>query len=268
MPVRRHPAVRKLIHTQPIGPWFLKAHDSWLNFYLPRISERKNFPARQAFEANPPRLSPVQSRVLEELRTTGMGCAPVTELLDGPSLWKGVREDICAWTESPEHAARARAYCEGGYRETRGKPYEIKKHPHGTWLAPDHLYIRFGLQREILGIVNSYFGLLAKLTHVDAWHNLSLNLDIPRLESQNWHRDPEDTKLVKVFLYLTDVDTGSGAMEYVLRSRPGEKYGEVYPQRVPYGSRIPDQQIEQRVAPKDRAICAFPSGTCVFVDTV
>ena len=49
-----------------------------------------------------------------------------------------------------------------------------------------------------------------------------------RVSSQRWHRDYNDERLVKVFIYLTDVDEDTGPLEYV----PGSTLGGEYAQGV------------------------------------
>lgn len=40
--------------------------------------------------------------------------------------------------------------------------------------------------------------------------------------SQSWHRDPESKRLIKLFLYLRDVDEDCGPFEYVVESHRGD----------------------------------------------
>jgi hypothetical protein len=54
--------------------------------------------------------------------------------------------------------------------------------------------------------------MLTKLRYYNVWHNFVTG-DPPR-ESQLWHRDPEDRAVLKVFVYLDDVTTGSGPLSY------------------------------------------------------
>ncbi len=44
---------------------------------------------------------------------------------------------------------------------------------------------------------------------------------IDRVASQRWHRDYNDKHLLKVFLYMSDVDEAAGPFEYV----PGNMIG-------------------------------------------
>lgn len=124
------------------------------------------------------------------------------------------------------------------------------------------------LEERILNIVNSYMDLCVKLYY------LTLNITIPVVEgvlpvqSQQWHRDPEDKKLVKVFLYLNNVDEEAGPFIYVPGSQYGGKFGSIFPQQPPRGSSyINDKRLEQFI-PKEYILkCTGRAGTIIFCDT-
>lgn len=129
-------------------------------------------------------------------------------------------------------------------------------------------FLLFALEERILNIVNSYMDLCAKLYY------LTLNITIPvvkgslPVQSQQWHRDPEDKKLVKVFLYLNNVDEEAGPFIYVPGSQYGGKFGSLFPQQPPRGSSyINDKRLEQFI-PKEYILkCTGRAGTIIFCDT-
>ena len=55
----------------------------------------------------------------------------------------------------------------------------------------------------MLALANAYMGMRSYLRAVDMWLNLPTG-EPPKL-SQLWHRDYDDIRNVKVFVYLTDV---------------------------------------------------------------
>jgi ectoine hydroxylase-related dioxygenase (phytanoyl-CoA dioxygenase family) len=62
-----------------------------------------------------------------------------------------------------------------------------------------------------------------------------------------WHRDYNDQHLVKVFVYLVDVDEGTGPFEYVPGSARGGRYADIWPWQ-PAGDTYPAaEEFEQRV---------------------
>jgi hypothetical protein len=226
-----------------------------------------NRPAKRAFERTRPSFSAQQQRVIADLKNTGIAQVKASELLCNTRILEEVQGEIHAWTDATEHLEKAREYRNEGYKKVRGKPYEIKKYPHHHVISYFSPFVRFGVQSEILGVVNAYQGLLAKLMHLDVWHTISLDSEISLIESQNWQRDPEDFRLVKVFLYLSDSGPDSGALQYITHSRRGEKYGNLYPQNTPYGRYPPSAVIDQEVAASDKLLCSLSAGTMIFVDT-
>jgi hypothetical protein len=90
--------------------------------------------------------------------------------------------------------------------------------------------------------------------------------DPPR-DSMLWHRDPEDKRMCKMFIYLTDVDENSGPFIYVKQSTYGRKYGSYLPQRPPKGYYPVEGAVEKKVEGNDITVCTGKAGTVVFADT-
>ena len=124
-------------------------------------------------------------------------------------------------------------------------------------VVEDNAFFRSALNEKVLDIVNSYMGIRSKLYYA------TLNLTKPSeglVGSQNWHRDEGDRKILKVFIYLTDVDEDSGPFMYVKESVKGLKYGKLYPQYAPEGN-YPTGQIP------DYSVMTGKAGTVIFCDT-
>ena len=56
-------------------------------------------------------------------------------------------------------------------------------------------------------------------------------------------------------------------MQYVPKSRRGERFGSLWPQEFPKGSVPPPEEFEREIPPSAWHTCAYPAGTLVFVDT-
>jgi hypothetical protein len=122
----------------------------------------------------------------------------------------------------------------------------------------------------LIAIANSYFGMLTKLRYFNVWHNFPTQ-DPPKA-SQLWHRDPEDRAVLKMFVYLTDVDENCGPLSYargthfygsIKKSAPSiiHKEGNVYVRRS-------DDQQMSRLVPESRWFTAtVPKRTIVLADT-
>jgi hypothetical protein len=130
------------------------------------------------------------------------------------------------------------------------------------------VWLKLGLDARLLDTVNTYLGLWAKLIHFDLWYTIPLAADRPAVASQRWHRDPEDEKLIKVFLYFSDVSEGSGPLQYVPGTFPGGPYENVWRKTSILDATYPPAEEFESVLPASKWIsCVGPSGTLVFCDT-
>jgi hypothetical protein len=88
-----------------------------------------------------------------------------------------------------------------------------------------------------------------------------------RKASQLWHFDFDDKHLLKAFLYLRDVDEGTGPFEYVAGSQPGGPYHSIRPWRPMDYGRVPEDHVKRSVS--DEAVRTFtaPRGTVIFCNT-
>ncbi len=128
-------------------------------------------------------------------------------------------------------------------------------------------FVRFILSDILLSTTGSYLKLAPKFNSFYLMSTLVVPPDFQAYLSQRWHRDPEDKKLVKVFLYLNDVNEGTGPFIYIKGSQYGGRWRHLFPQRLPAGSYPPDGEIEKIVPREDIKICTGQAGTLIFCDT-
>jgi hypothetical protein len=226
----------------------------WLN----RLSRRR-------FEAHRPALGEVQARVVEDLRRDGFARAEVRELV--PHLWEEAAEAGRAFVAGERVRRGIEAYRpEEG--KARGKDYIVRLWESRPTLPLEDPWLRIGLSPALLDTVNSYLGLWSKLNYADLWYTIPSAVERQAVASQRWHRDPEDQRLVKVFLYLSDVDSGAGPLQYVRGSHGGGRHAGVWPNPDPgTASYPPEGEVEERIPAEDRVVCTGPAGTLVFCDT-
>ena len=213
-------------------------------------------------------LAATQERLLDSLMRDGIVISSMAELFGDASLFDELeasfrkREaDLVERIDS----ARSNIASQG-----KVKSYLIPLLGSCPVLDPNDIFVRFALQRQLLDIVNGYFGMFAKLRYYNVWHNLATTNE-PR-ESQLWHRDPEDRCILKLFVYFTDIDEGAGPLSYVPRTHARgdftvEAPSTVYLEGRTRVRRSDDSQMSV-VAPKSRWVTALgPRGTAVLVDT-
>jgi hypothetical protein len=213
-------------------------------------------------------LTEAQEPVLEALRRDGIAVVPFHALFDD-DVWGVLSADVDTFVRAtaeraPELLARdddkayiARRFVVRRTGETKGRKWKFSLTD--PWLA-------LGLSSEILGIVNSYRGESTHLIDLDNWYTIPDPDARERIESQQWHRDPWDNHIVKVFVYFSDVDEGAGPFEYVRGSPAGGRYGDLWPW-VPKGIYPPQDELGRAVAPEDCLTVTGPAGTMIFCDT-
>ena len=78
---------------------------------------------------------------------------------------------------------------------------------------------RSSRRARLLDLANTYVGMWSELEYVDVWYSVPQPEAAERISSQRWHRDYNDKHLLKVFLYLVDVDESMGPVP-VRRRQP------------------------------------------------
>jgi hypothetical protein len=213
-------------------------------------------------------LTGAQQRVLGELRETGIAIVPFAELVGDDGLWEELKADMDGFVAQAEHEL------EHGGGAKRKKDFLIRRHPRGKKKLPiepailpsDGPWLRYAAGDALLGIVNAYRGAQVKLVDFDLWYTIPVGDQAERVDSQEWHRDPEDQHVVKVFLYFSDVDEDAGPLEYVPRSAEGFEYGHLWPwgegERYP-----PTEELEVAIPASERVLAVGRTGTVVICDT-
>lgn len=230
--------------------FYFTLRSSWpLWFYV------LNQKPRRLFQKYPPRLDAVQERIAAELKETGIALSHLEELFPGEG------EDILRELETYTQALRGQAEVK------TPKTFLAFLWDPAPRLDFRNPFLALALSLRILDVVNSYLEMLSRFYFFTLNVTQPVKLGEERKSSQRWHRDPEDKKLLKMFLYLTDVDESSGPFMYVLRSAYGRKWGNLFPQRPPRGFYPDETQLETIVPKNEIKVCTGRRGTIIFCDT-
>ena len=132
---------------------------------------------------------------------------------------------------------------------------------------PGSTFAKLGLSRSLLAIANSYLRMTAQLRYFNVWYTTA-STGTSR-ESQLWHFDREDNYILKLFLYLDDVDEGTGPFTYAPGTHRNGKHRSIRPEFIMEGNvkRSTDEQMSN-VYPREKwKACTGKKGTIVFADT-
>lgn len=214
------------------------------------VVNRKN---RHIFEAHQSGLSAVQQRIVSDLTRDGIAVANMDELFPGSDMM------IRFQTYVTQEVAEAETKTHKSFLKNvwDAVPIIDMKNP----------FVPLALSDMILTTVNEYMRMCSYFFY------LTLNITTPvkpgseAIQSQRWHGDPEDKIMCKVFLYLTDVDEGSGPFMYVLGTQYGGRWRHLFHDQPPRGMRAPDRPINEFVPESDMKLCTGKAGTIIFCDT-
>ena len=149
-----------------------------------------------------------------QLRNAGLYLTHARELYGDE--FAGIRSHVIEWLESDTVQAECRKFAEGT-RVADIKPFTIKYREHRLRVYEHDDPLLLLDNAAVRSIVEEAIG-TPKCICIDLWHNPpGCNQHAP-LWSQSWHRDPEDSSPIKVFIYFAKVDEESGPFEYVLGS--------------------------------------------------
>jgi hypothetical protein len=118
----------------------------------------------------------------------------------------------------------------------------------------------WGLEQRLLNIVENYLGLPV------AYQGVFYRRDIANevaIKSRLWHIDMEDRKVLKIIVYLNDVNDDTGPFQYIPHSLTSTavrslKYRSGY---------IRDETMQQAISPGNWKSCTGLSGTVIFAAT-
>lgn len=243
--------IKQLLHSRLIKPVvkglvrvYLRLYDfkvAWL------LSNRRS---QKIFAENKPSLNQIQKRIVAELKKTGIAISYLDELFPGENILPLLRSHV----KKISHQAKA---------EFNNKQFLLYLWDLFPALDLENPFIKFSLDRRILDIVNSYLGMYSR------FFLFTLNITRPvgrgseEIGSQLWHRDTNDRKLCKIFIYLNDVDSEAGPFIFIKSSMEGGRWGNLFRQfRL-----ITNEEIKPAIPKEEIKICAGRAGTVIFCDT-
>ena len=118
----------------------------------------------------------------------------------------------------------------------------------------------WGLQTKLLNLVENYLELPA------AYHGIYLRRDLANgvsIKSRLWHTDKEDRRMVKIIIYLNDVDDSNGAFQFIPR-----RFSDRISRKLRYNHGYVKDRVIEKIIPRSEWVsCTGSPGTIIFVDT-
>jgi len=222
---------------------------------------------------NPLRIqSAVGRRILREFRQHGIAMFRLSELPGGAHLLSKLTADYGrALIDQAAEISRRRGMLRLGALPGADAVYKtslITWYPTGSPPPAEHPLSQWALCSEILAIVNQYLGMYGQVLALKYWYSLA-STGQKADGSQVWHRDYNDRRLVKTFLYVDDVDEETGPFAFVKGTHRGVlRHTDPPCFRDSLGARrVSDEQMEAFV-PRSKWITAIgKAGTVIVADT-
>src|SRR6476619_3715690 len=223
-----------------------------------------NRTSREHFGEAPPQLDELQQGILADVRQHGYSLRSFADLFPDGDRWSAVEEQRDGFVTSTEAELAA-----GGehVRVRPGKEFVVRLQSYGVELGPDDPWFGVVSSHRLLDIANAYVEMWSKLEYVDVWYSVPQPAAAERISSQRWHRDYNDKHLLKVFLYLVDVDESMGPFQFVAGSQPGGPYEDAWGWQ-PLGQHYPTEEgLEYRIPSQAVQTFTGPAGTLLFCNT-
>jgi hypothetical protein len=218
------------------------------------------------YKAKPGLLTGEARRVLDDLNRDGIAITTAQKLLSDSRMFPDLKGEVDRLEQklAPD-LNRSRQEAEG---VAEHKTFIFNLLGDRPTLDLKDIMVRFALQKDLLQIANAYFGMLTHMRFYNVWHTFATQA--PARRSQLWHRDPEDYLILKVFVYLSDVDDGAGPFTYApcthqkgsVQSEP-----EYFRETNRKAKRSEDEQMDAIVAKEKWIKAVGETGTIIFGDT-
>lgn len=271
--IERSAAITKMSGIPGCGKFIDRQYDRYLRLKFEfDWGWNRNPASHRSFAKTPPHLDALQQRLLGELNQNGIAICHFSDLLDNSDLWTRLANEVATFTSSHQ-VQKSIARTQQAFNEKQDvnavAHYILSYYNQNTkpLIHSGTPLVDLALSSRILDVVNSYLGLWSRLIYFDMWHTLPLDTDT-RILSQRWHRDPEDRKKIRIFLYFNDVDEQAGAMEYFAGSQLEGPYQDLFPWRDPLRTPYPpEEELERGIPASQRVLLSGTQGTLIFCDT-
>ena len=207
---------------------------------------------RRLYRQSPPAFDDVQKRLVRDLKETGIAITHLDELFPGKNLL-------------PELLAYGKNLMASNMKKsTKGfLDYVSDAVP---VLDGENILVRLALDQRIIDVVNGYFDMFTRFFQAQLNVNYPMDPGSAPEHSQRWHRDLDDLRMCKIFVYFNDVDKDGGPFMFLPRSHYGGKWRNAFPQTLPFGLYTHDAEVFATVPKKEIKICTARAGTIIFCD--
>ena len=154
-------------------------------------------------------------------------------------------------------------------RQTYAGSSDVPVYPYTLTVTYIDPFIAWANELRLFNTLKQYIGLPV------AFQGVQLQRDFPnerQVFTEQWHQDAEDHRMIKVIVYLSDVEVEHGPFEYIPRtlvsSSTAQSIRAHIAKSIAAGDLgLTDREMEQYVPRSAWKPCTGKAGTVIFVDT-
>jgi hypothetical protein len=198
--------------------------------------------AKRLHESHLPHLRQSDARIVEEVRTLGVSITSLESMgLEGVDAML-----------ADAHALVA-----------RHSPLTRSHQADGADLVAHDQIVRWGLSDRLLDIAENYLGVPVGYDGANVYFTKADGMETGQ---RRWHRDAEDRRMLKIALYLNDVDDDGGPLQVLRRQLPD--HDRMVRGKFPV---LSQEKLETALSDfdpdQDVVTCTGKAGTVIFADT-
>ncbi len=205
--------------------------------------------------------------IINDLNRNGIAVSTVEECLGGRESFSELENSVNEILEQRAGELEQIKANANNVEAIGEKNFNVELLGNPVTFDPTSVFAGFALQEKLLDIANAYFGMIAKLRYYNVWNTFATQTQAR--ESQLWHFDREDNYILKIFLYLKDVDEGAGPFTYAAKTHPKGSLRSSQPEYFLEKNvqRSTDEQMAEAVARENWVRGTGKKGTIIFADT-
>ena len=211
---------------------------------------------------------PVGSEVeiLRDLDKNGVAVVPFESLDTGVSF-SDVEKEVSGLVEDQMPAILNIKESANTDHSVGRKTFNLEMFGSEVTFDPNSIFSRLALNKSFLNIADCYFRMQTRLRYYNVWYT-SASVSAAR-ESQLWHFDREDRFILKIFVYLSDVDRGAGPFTYAPGTHKKGSFSSISPAFFDEDGvrRTTDEQMSNAYPRENWRVCTGKKGSVILADT-
>lgn len=152
----------------------------------------------------------------------------------------------------------------GGYQKFKDRNIDTN-----DFTRINYEILKIGLKEEFLYLASLYLGIYPFLGRFYAWYDFPTSGN--ETSSQCWHKDSDDKKFFKIFIYLNEVDSSNGPFCYIKKTHQHKKNSNIkkYFKKTNHSTFdiLEDNDVHNLYSRNDILECNGSLGTTIFADT-